>query len=140
MAALCVVVALSGCNSGAHAQRQLSSSYPLDRARAAVLLAERGDMSAVHTLVNLLEDDDRTVRMYAIGALRRLCNDDMGYRYYASTAERSAATRRWREALRDGEIGLKTPGAAESARGADEEPVLAGPGGGAAAPAETSTP
>jgi HEAT repeat protein len=76
----------------------------LERALAAVRLAEAGDAGAVHELVDLLEDSDRAVRMYAILALVRLTGADYGYTYYGSDLERAVAVRRWREALRAGEV------------------------------------
>lgn len=68
-----------------------------------------GDVESVHTLVNLLEDDDRAVRLVASLALRRLCGDDLGYRYYDPPAQRAAAVQRWRDALRNG-LPARPPG------------------------------
>jgi hypothetical protein len=82
----------------------MRSDNALDRARGAVKAADEGDPAAVHTLVNLLEDWDEAVRMYAILALQRLCGEDLGYRYYAPPEVRSRAVARWRDALRRGEV------------------------------------
>jgi hypothetical protein len=100
-----VAVSLAACQSS---RKELTSPNPLERALAVVRLAEAGDAGAVHELVNLLEDSDRAVRMYAIMGLRRLCGEDYGYRYYESDAERAAAVRRWRDALRAGEVVVRT--------------------------------
>lgn len=110
-AAICsllLAALLPGC-AGTQARRDLGSNNPLDRARAVVAVAERGDVGAVHKLVDLLEDGDEAVRMYAIMALRRLCGEDLGYRYYANEAERGTAVARWREALRAGTVKLRPP-------------------------------
>ncbi|MCK4342202.1 MAG: HEAT repeat domain-containing protein [Phycisphaerae bacterium] len=95
-----------GCDSTAARRRALASGNPLDRARAVVQVAEGRDPDAVHKLVDLLDDPDKTVRMYAIIALKRLCGQDYGFRYYADETERRAAVQRWRQALRTGEVTL----------------------------------
>ena len=109
--ALLVLAGLAGCRSASNRREQLASSNPLDQVTAAVRLAEAGDAQAVHRLVSLLEDRDRAVRMYAILALERLCGQDYGYHYYGPAAERTAAVRRWRAALRRGEVSVATPNA-----------------------------
>ncbi len=91
-----------GCANHAADRQRLRSTNPLERAEATVRLAEGGDAEAVHKLVDLLDDPDRAVRMYAILALRRLCGEDFGYRHYDGPAKRAPAVERWREALRDG--------------------------------------
>ena len=103
------------CNSAAMQRQKLASDYPLDRARAAVALAEAGDKDAVHKLIDLLDDDDRAVRLYAILALERLCGTTMGYTYYAPQADRDAAVRRWREAIRNGEVVVRARPRADGA-------------------------
>jgi hypothetical protein len=116
----CVVaLSLAACQSS---RRELSSPNPLERALAIVRLAEAGDASAVHELVDLLEDSDRAVRMYAIMGLRRLCGEDYGYKFYASDAERAAAVRRWRDALRAGEVVVRRRPAAPAGEPQPGEP------------------
>jgi hypothetical protein len=112
---------LAGCrHPGQH--DQLGSANPLDRARAVVRAAEAHDVAAVHQLVDLLDDPDDAVRMYAIMGLRRLCGEDYGYQYYASPGARAAAVRRWRGALRAGEVVVRvSPGA--TGAGVDPEPA-----------------
>lgn len=85
----------------------LASEYPLDRARAAVACAEAGDPTAVHKLVDLLEDEDRGVRMYASLALERLTGSTYGFKYYAPRVERELAVDRWRDALRNGQVTVR---------------------------------
>lgn len=85
-------------------RENLRASHPIERAEAIVATAEARDREAIHVLVERLEDEDRAVRMYAILALRDLCGEDFGYRYYASDADRAAAVSAWRQALREGRI------------------------------------
>lgn len=100
------LMCLAGCDSTAR-REQLVSPYPLDRARAAVGLAEAGDGQAVDLLIELLSDHDRAVRMYTILALERLCGETHGYHYYDPEPERAAAIARWRTARQDGEVTLR---------------------------------
>ena len=111
-----LVVVIQGCTSNAMQRRRLASDYPLDRAQAAVALAQAGDAGAVHRLVELLDDDDRGVRLYTILALERLTGRTYGYVYYASQSERDAAVARWRDALRNGEVVVGGRPKAESLR------------------------
>ncbi len=73
----CVLIATwagalgAGCTGRAADRQRLRSANPLERAEATVRLAEAGDQEATHKLVDLLDDPDRAVRMYAILALRR---------------------------------------------------------------------
>jgi hypothetical protein len=127
-----------GCAAGAGPRRELASGNPLDRARGIVQVAEAQDPRALHRVVDLLEDRDEAVRMYAITALRRLCGEDLGYRFYASEAQRAAAVARWREALRNGEVSLRPgrtvppqsqPAMVGQEHGADAAPTTAAEGG-----------
>ncbi|MBN2447676.1 MAG: HEAT repeat domain-containing protein [Phycisphaerae bacterium] len=100
------VVLGAGCQSAG----DFDSLNPYDRTRAIVVRAEAGDATAVHRLVALLDDEDSAVRMYAIVALKRLCGTDYGYRYYDCQDDRAAAVARWREAIQNGDVALRTPG------------------------------
>ena len=95
---------LPGCNPSGMRREHLVSPYPLDRARAAVQLAEAGDALAVDLLIELLNDRDRGVRMYTILALERLCGQTYGYKYYDREPRRAAAVARWRQARQRGEV------------------------------------
>lgn len=97
-------VSLTACASPYAERRSLSATSPVDRARMIVRVAERRDVKAVHKIVDLLDDRDPAVRMYAILALERLCGTNRGYHYYANDTARAAAVARWREALRRGEV------------------------------------
>jgi len=122
-----------GCRGDAR-RAQLRSTNPLDRAAAIVRVAESGDLRAVHKLVDLLEDEDSAVRMYAILALRRLCGQDFGYRYFDNVGTRSSAVRRWRDGLRAGSIQVH-PATQPSVIAADADPAQ-GPAAGAASAEE----
>lgn len=110
-----LAIVIPACRTQSRPSTQ--SLNPLDRALAARRIAERGDAQGVHSLVQLLLDDDPAVRMYASRALHELVGTDYGYRYYASAPERAAAVERWRAALRRGEIVVRgqraTPAPAE---------------------------
>jgi len=124
---------MTACYSTAPQRQQLTSSNPLDKVLGAVWLAEAGDAQAVHSLVALLEDHDRTVRMYAILALERLCGQTYGYKYYEPEAQRAAAAARWREALRRGEVRLRSVRQVESGNApAGRQFEATQPGGGTA--------
>lgn len=125
LAALCIGPG-SGCSSG-RTRAELSSPSPIARARATVALAEQRDPAAVHKLVDLLEDPDQAVRMYAILALQRMTGEDFGYRYYDREAERRPAVERWRAALREGRVALRAPGAAQPAAPAAAPPAASPP-------------
>jgi|YNPNPStandDraft_1061719.scaffolds.fasta_scaffold127631_2 hypothetical protein len=105
---LWALAATTGCQSAAQQRKLLSSPDPVGRVRAAVWLAESGDTQALHQLVGMLEERDRAARMYAILALRRLTGETYGYRYYAPEPQRRRAVLRWQEALRRGELRVRT--------------------------------
>lgn len=96
--------ALPACRTPA---ARLSSADPSERAAAIVAAAEAGDAQAVHRLVELLEDRDLGVRMYANLALVRLCGTDRGYHYHDPEPVRARAVERWRAALRDGSVTVR---------------------------------
>jgi HEAT repeat protein len=106
LAATLTALLCFGCASGATNREQLRSPNAFERAAAAVRSAEAGDAGAVHTLVDLLEDRDGGVRLYAIGALERLTGQTYEYQHFASESQRQAAVERWRDALRRGEVRL----------------------------------
>lgn len=106
-ALVAVPIVLVACNSTAQRRAELQSSPPLERAQAAVALAEAGDADAVDLLVNNLEHRDAAVRLYAILALERLTGETYGFEYYDPPAERSAAVSRWRAARAAGAVSLR---------------------------------
>ena len=54
------------------------------------------DRAAVRQLVADLENDDPAVRLYAIGALRRMTGQTFGYQYYDGDEQRRQAVEQWR--------------------------------------------
>ena len=128
-------IGVTGCDT-ASSRAGMTSGYPLDRVRAAVACAEAGDAEAVDRLIELLNDNDRGVRMYSILALRQLCGEDYGFRYYASDSERAAAVARWRVARLRGEVTLKAkrsepPAAPEDSDDSSTLSAVSKPGGNA---------
>lgn len=119
-AAAFAIGSMLSCGGAPRQAEALRSANPFERSVAAVRAAESGDAEAVATLVDLLEDRDPAVRMYAILALRRLTAKDYGYRYYAELGERVRAVARWREALRQGDVTVRPQFAAQAP--VDREP------------------
>jgi hypothetical protein len=99
-----LVLALAGC--APKTRDSLNSRYPPAVARAIVHVTETRDAESVSQLVNLLENDDRAIRLYAIMALERLTGETHGYRYHDPPSDRAAAVLRWREALQAGRVTL----------------------------------
>ncbi len=104
VACLALVLAAGGCSASQARLRAMESPDPAQRARAAVAAGQARDTSAAHHLVGLLEDPDAGVRFCAIGALKRIYGDDLGYRYFDPRAAREAAAERWRQARRQGSV------------------------------------
>lgn len=128
-----------GCDTAAARRRALAAENPFDRAHGVVRASEGRDMGAVHKLVDLLEDPDSAVRMYAILALQRLCGQNYGYHYYESEPDRAAAVERWRAALRSGEPVLRA-GTPTAAGPATTAPADVGSASTLPADAGTATP
>jgi HEAT repeat protein len=123
-----------GCASGATNRELLKSPNAYERAAAAVRAAEAGDAGAVHTLVELLDDRDGGVRLYAIRALERMTGRTYDYQHYAPEVERDAAVERWREGLRRGEVTLNRNAAPRAQMTGEFTPVSSTGGDGKGAP------
>lgn len=101
---------LAGLCGACTAPREgLHSPFAVRRAQAAAQVARLGDRPAAHWLVDLLEDPDPGVRLYAILALERMFGRTLGYVHYAPPEQRAAAVARWREALRAGRLPEPAP-------------------------------
>lgn len=96
---LLLVINGAGCRIGPEYSVALDSPDPATRIQAIRDTADRRDASAVPLLVDRLEDEDEAVRFYAIQALRRITEEDHGYRYYHPAARRGRAVARWRHSL-----------------------------------------
>ena len=81
-----------GC---AHGPRHVTDEDPSDKIPAIKHAVQSKDRSALPQLVKDLNSDDPAVRFYAIDALRKLCGQDFGYRYYEDDEQRKAAVVRW---------------------------------------------
>lgn len=95
-----LALALVGCSS--EAPRPVRPEYDLRdpgaaRRLTAVSAVERDrDRAQVPVLIELLDDDDESVRMAAGGALKDLTGHDTGYRAFAPPAERRRQVQAWR--------------------------------------------
>jgi len=95
-----VLSLLGACASEIH--RPVRPEYDLrdpsaTRRLTAISTVERtGDRSFVPALIELLDDDDETVRMAAGSTLKTLTGHDTGYRAFASPEERQSHVARWR--------------------------------------------
>ncbi len=100
--ALTVVVAsFCGCGSGAavsddwHAN--LTHGDPHIRLQAVYRAGRDNDDAAVPLLIARLDDDDATVRFAANVALKRITEQDMGFKAYDELPVRREAARKWQE-------------------------------------------
>ena len=77
----------------------LEDPNPRIRIMAIKWAGENKVSAAVPRLVDLLQDEDLSVRFYSICALNRITGTDHGYDYKAAPHLRAAAVKRWREFL-----------------------------------------
>ena len=77
----------------------LESTEPAVRIMAIKWAGDNKVSSALPQLVECLQSDDKSVRFYAVGALRRITGTDRGYDYKAAANLRAAAVEHWREFL-----------------------------------------
>jgi len=73
------------------------------------------DRSVVPELIKDLESDDPAIRFYAIEALQKLTNQDLGYEYFQDEDARKPAVERWKKWLEAG--GEKTVNAEKKVAG-----------------------
>ena len=102
-----MVLTLAGCNSPLNRKMQLSDLQDPDPAVRVMAIKWAGDNKvslAVPQLVDFLQDEDRSVRFYAIEALRRITGTDKGYDYKAGPELRAEAVKRWREFLKERDL------------------------------------
>ena len=98
-----IILILGGCGSLFDRKMQLSDLQDPNPAVRIMAIKWAGDnkvSSAVPQLVNSLQDEDRSVRFYAVEALRRITGTDNGYDYKANPKLRAEAVGRWREYLK----------------------------------------
>ncbi len=115
---LAVLVAgvLSACAPPPASEGGFNSPDPGAKLYAIHRAGEAKDRSAIGHLIEQLGSDDQAVRMYAIGALRRITGRDFDYVYYADPVQRERSIVRWIEAYESGELKQAADAAAVDAR------------------------
>ena len=94
---------LSGCGGPFDRKIGLSdleSPNPAVRIMAIKWAGDNKATSAIPRLVDFLQDEDTSVRFFAIEALRRITGTDNGYDYKAGPKLRADAVERWHEFLK----------------------------------------
>lgn len=89
-----LAVALPSC--GQTIQPDLNSPHPQARIQAIIRAGESGDSTAIPILVDLLDDEDHAVCLYAILALEKITGTRRGYDYAEPPWRRARSVRRWR--------------------------------------------
>ncbi|MHC4214653.1 MAG: HEAT repeat domain-containing protein [Planctomycetota bacterium] len=100
---LVIILILAGCSSPLDRKPQLSDLDNPNSMIKIMAIKWAGDnklSSAVPQLVDLLQDEDRSVRLYSIYSLRRITGTDCGYDYKAAVHVRAVAIKCWRQFLR----------------------------------------
>ena len=98
---LMMVLVFVGCQpaGGEHGDAGLASSNPTARIMAIKRAGDSKDSLAVPQLVDCLQNEDDSVRFYAVEALRRITGTDRGYDYKDPPQKRAAAVKRWQDFL-----------------------------------------
>ena len=101
-----IILLLAGCGQTVEkiGISDLESPDPAVRVRAIKWAGENKVSEAVPLLVDRLQEQDSSVRFFAIMSLERITGTDHGYDYKADAAARKEAVDRWRQAL-----GQQTP-------------------------------
>ena len=96
-----VMLVFVGCDSagGESGDTGLESSNSTVRIMAIKRAGDSKDSAAVPQLVDCLQNEDESVRFYAVEALRRVTGTDRGYDYKDPPQKRAAAVKRWRDFL-----------------------------------------
>ena len=98
-----LLLMLAGCAAdklGPVGFSDLEHKDPARRIRAIKWAGENKIVKAVPLLIDRLEEQDKSVRFFAIGALKRITGKDYGYNYRANPDQCSKAIKRWRESLK----------------------------------------
>ena len=94
------ILVLAGCGDSFDHQMGLSdleNPSPTIRIMAIKWAGENKVKEAIPQLVDSLEEEDSSVRFYAIEGLRRITGTDNGYDYKAPVHERTVSVERWRD-------------------------------------------
>lgn len=86
---------LGGSESHKVLQPYLADRDPVVRYEAASAVFHLGDWSAVPTLMEFMDSDDRRLRYKAFETLKERVREDFGYDFNAAAPERAAALGRW---------------------------------------------
>jgi len=95
-----VVLIQTGCSDPLNRNMQLEDLNDPDvtvRIMAIKWASENKITEAVPQLVNLLQNEDKSVRFYAIQGLKRIAGTDNGFDYRADPVSRADAVKRWQE-------------------------------------------
>jgi hypothetical protein len=98
-----IILLLSGCRGPFDRKMGLSdlnNPNPTVRIMAIKWAGDNKVSSAIPQLVDLLQDEDTSVRFFAIEALQRITGTDNGYDYKAGPQLRAEAVERWREFIK----------------------------------------
>ena len=97
------ILMLVGCSSPVDRKIEISdlnNPNPMVRIMAIKWAGDNKVSLAIPQLVDFLQDEDKSVRFFAIEALRRITGTDNGYDYKANPQLRAEAVERWREFLK----------------------------------------
>lgn len=96
-----IMILLWGCAASERAVSlsDMNNPDPTVRIRAIKWAGENKLDSALPRLVDLLQDEDRAIRYYAIAALRHITGTDHGYDFKSDARTRSEAIKRWQAEL-----------------------------------------
>jgi hypothetical protein len=92
-----LAVVLVGCASEGSSVKQLQSVLPQERFQAVIWLARHGSEKVLPNFIDLLMDEDPSVRWAAFSALKDRTGETLGYRPEDPEGRRLAATGRWKE-------------------------------------------
>ena len=96
-----ILISIAGCVAPERTVglAELEDPNPAVRVRAIKWAGANNISAAVPLLVDRLVEQDKSVRFFAIKALRDITGKDHGYDYRADDASRARAVARWRKAI-----------------------------------------
>ncbi len=94
-----MLMTYAGCQQrlGPVGLNDLKQTDPLKKISAIKWAANQKLQEAILPLIDCLEDEDRSVRFFAIQALREITNKKFGFDYKSDFHERSKAIVQWRK-------------------------------------------
>jgi hypothetical protein len=96
-----IILLLAGCQNGgtSHQLADLENPDPAVRVQAIKWAGENKITEAVPLLVDRLQEQDVSIRFFAIMSLKRITGTDNGYDYKSDAASRAQAIKKWRQTL-----------------------------------------